>query len=137
MINLTMPSALIFSYCTKTLHRLSTLQDPDWDNTIVSGMVDVVRLLERCAEKAERCNEILKAETGEDSVFAAAAKTLRDMAPTWRVFTVQDPDMVNGDAATEGWIGTEELDLQMMDFTDDFWLNGPLNSCFMTNRMSS
>jgi hypothetical protein len=137
LIHMTMASGLTFSYCAKTLHRLSTLQDPNWDTAIVTNAVNVVELLERCADAADRSNDTLKAETGEDSVLAIAAKTLRDMAPSWRVPIAQESQMANGDAVMDGWTSTEGLDLQLMDFTDDFWLNGPFNPYLASNRMNS
>jgi hypothetical protein len=126
LICITIASGLIFSYCVRTLHRLSTLQDPNWDTAIVRETVDVVGLLERCAVLADRSNEKLKKETGEDSIFIHAARTLRETAPSWRVSTTQDLQ-TGGDSVTEGWSGAEAMDLPLMDFSDDFWLNAPFN----------
>jgi hypothetical protein len=115
----------VFSYCAKMLHKLSTLQDPHWDTALVPETVDVVGLIERCADAAERSNAILKAETGEDSVFIMAAKTLREMAPTWRVSTTYEQTQLSGnEAVMDGWNGAEVMDLPMVDLSDDFWLSG-------------
>jgi hypothetical protein len=78
-------------------------------------------VMERCAASSDRVNARLKEETGEDSVYAYAAKTLRDTAPNWRVY---DKEVDVGDA---GWSGAGAVDLSAMDFSDDFWLNGPFN----------
>jgi hypothetical protein len=128
LIYTTIGSGLVFSYCAKTLNKLSTLQDPHWDSALVLETVDVVGLLERCADAAERSNEILKAETGEDSVFVMAAKTLREMAPTWRVSaTFEQPQTSGSEAVMDGWHGAEAMDLPMVDLSDDFWLSGLFN----------
>jgi hypothetical protein len=128
LIYTTIGSGLIFSYCAKTLHKLSTLQDPQWDTALVPETVDVVGLLERCADAAERSNAVLKAESGEDSVFVMAAKTLREMAPTWRVFAAYEETHLSGsEAVMDGWNGAEAMDLPMVDLSDDFWLSGLFN----------
>jgi hypothetical protein len=125
LIYTTIGSGLVFSYCAKMLHKLSTLQDPHWDTALVPETVDVVGLIERCADAAERSNAILKAETGEDSVFIMAAKTLREMAPTWRVSTTYEQTQLSGnEAVMDGWNGAEVMDLPMVDLSDDFWLSG-------------
>ena len=124
-IKITTPTSLVFSYCTKVLHKLATLHDAGWDPTIVREMVDIVGLLERCAAAAERCDAELKAETGERSIFAMAAKALRESAPNWCVH-YQEPQM-DGEEAMEGWSAGEGIDLPLMDFSDDFWLNAPFN----------
>jgi hypothetical protein len=126
LVNITMASGLVFSYSIKLLHKLSTLQDPHWDTAIVREMVSVVTLFERCATNAEAHNAELKEETGEDSVFLVAAKTLRDMAPTWRI-TLPHETQMSGDTVVEGWNGVEAMDLPPLDFSDDFWMNVPIN----------
>jgi hypothetical protein len=126
LVNITMASGLVFSYSIKLLHKLSILQDPHWDAAIVREMVSVVTLFERCATNAEAHNAELKAETGEDSVFLVAAKTLRDMAPTWRI-TLPHETQMSGDTVVEGWNGVEAMDLPPLDFSDDFWMNVPIN----------
>jgi hypothetical protein len=126
LIHMTMASGLIFSYCLKLLHKLSTFQDPNWDTAIVRRTVDLVELMHNCAAVADQCNARLKEETGEDSVFLIAAKTLRDTAPSWRLTSAQEPQL-NGDAALEGWAGVEAMDLPPIDFSDDFWLNAAYN----------
>ena len=75
--------------------------------------VDITDLMERCAACSDAVNARLKEETGEDSVYALAAKTLRDTAPNWRV---------EGDAV--GWSG-DAVDFGGVDFSnDDFWGSG-------------
>ncbi|KAH5067517.1 hypothetical protein HBI25_198180 [Parastagonospora nodorum] len=127
MIYVTTASGLLFSYCLKTLHKLSTLQDFMWDTTIAKQTVDVVGLLERCAGSAEESNARLKEQTGEDSVYLKAARTLREMAPNWRVAVAHEPSS-NGDAtAVETWPAVDHMDLSLLDFSGDFWLNAPFD----------
>jgi hypothetical protein len=123
IVHMTMATGLTFSYCVKVLHKLSTLQDPNWDTGIVRGSVDLVDLFLQCAAVADACNERLKVETGEDSVFRFAAKTLRDTAPSWKVMGTQETQAVE----VNGWAGVEAMDLPPIDFSDDFWLNAPFN----------
>jgi hypothetical protein len=106
----------------KVLHQLATLQDACWDPALVRETVDITGLMERCAASSDSVNVRLKEETGEDSIYALAAKTLRESAPNWRVY---DREVDAGNAA--GWNGGEAVDWAGMDFSDDFWLNGPFN----------
>jgi hypothetical protein len=107
----------------KVLHQLASLQDASWDPAIVRETVDIQEVVERCAASSDRANAYCKEETGEDSVYAYAAKFLRDTAPNWRV---HDKELYLGDA---GWSGAGEVDLSAtMDFSDDFWLHVPFHS---------
>jgi hypothetical protein len=123
-INITTPTSLVFTHCLRNLHKLATLPDAGWDPTIVRQTVNIVGLLDLCAAGAERVDVKLKEETGEDSVFAMAAKSVRDSAPpNWRM---PNPELQNGgDTVMEGWTGNEALDLPFVDFSDDFWVNAP------------
>jgi hypothetical protein len=129
LIHITVASGLIYSYCIKTLHKLSTLQDPQWDSTVVSEIFDAADLFERCAVAADLCNVKLKEETGEDSVFRIAAKMLRETAPTWRVSGAQEmPAQGGGDVGLGGWNSLEGMDLPSVDFSDDFWMTAAFNT---------
>jgi hypothetical protein len=122
LIHSTMAWKLMFAYCAKVIYKLSRLQDGSWDSSIVHDTVDVVGLLEQCAAVSDHCNAQLKEETGEDSVFAIAAKTLRETAPQWVV-----PHIPRSPSLT-GWSGGNALDLPLVDFPDEFWLSGVFNS---------
>jgi hypothetical protein len=124
---MTTASGLLFSYCLKTLHKLSTLQDFMWDAAVAKQSVDVVSLLERCADGAEEGNARLKEQTGEDSVFLNAARTLREMAPSWRVAMAHEPSVGGVTAAMYSWPAVEPMDLSLLDFSGDFWLNAPFD----------
>jgi DUF971 family protein len=89
----------------------------------VSGSLDLVEFFLQCAAVADACNQRLKDETGEDSVFRLAAKTLRDTAPSWKIVSAQETQ----DVVVNGWAGVETMDLPPIDFSDDFWLNAPFN----------
>lgn len=132
LIRMTMASGLIFSYCMKTLHKLSTIQDPQWNTAIVRDMVDAETLIQNCAKLAEQSNVKLRAECGEETVFSYAAKMLRDMAPKWHIMGGQDAELGRDAAAVtataaESWSGMDAIDLPPIDFSDDFWLNAPFN----------
>lgn len=82
-INITTPTSLVFTHSLRNLHKLATLPDSGWDPTIVRQTVNLGRLLDLCAAGVDAK---LKEETGEDSDFAMAAKSVRDSAPpNWRM----------------------------------------------------
>ncbi|KAG9193099.1 hypothetical protein G6011_03134 [Alternaria panax] len=88
VMSLTAPSILVWSYCCKIVYRLSSIKGiPGWDPTNVQSNFDIVQCLEQFAEMAERVNTEFKAKSGEDTLFAAAAETLRAMAPNWKLPT--------------------------------------------------
>ncbi|KAF2621479.1 hypothetical protein BU25DRAFT_435520 [Macroventuria anomochaeta] len=126
LINSTTPSGLLFSYCLNTLHKLSTLQDPMWDTALVRQTVDVVSLLERCADAVEKSNTQVREKTGEDSAFLVAAKTLRELAHDWRTNSSQENQVASG-SELESWGAVEPIDLSLMEFSSDFWLNVPFH----------
>jgi hypothetical protein len=121
LIYSTMAWKLLFAYCAKVVYKLSRLQDESWDPSIVRDTVDVIGLLEQCAAVSDHCNAKLKEETGEDSVFALAAKTLRETAPQWVT-----PQVPRSPSVTE-WSGGDALDLPLAYFPDEFWLSGLFN----------
>lgn len=122
LINITTPTCFAFAYCIRNLSKLATLSNAGWDQTIVLQTVDIIGLLDLCAANADKVNVRLKEKLGEDSVFAMAAKSVRDSAPrNWR--TPSTEPQGSGDALTEEWTSTEGLDTSFVDFSDEFWLN--------------
>ncbi|KAF1950308.1 hypothetical protein CC80DRAFT_578659, partial [Byssothecium circinans] len=124
IITSTTPTKLTFSHGLRVLHKLATFQDASWDPSIVRQTVDIVGLLERCAAGLEQANARLKEETGEDSVLVIGVKMLRDSVPSW---SVQNQEPQTGDSAMDEWTSTEGMDLPLMGFSDDLWLNAPFN----------
>lgn len=125
-MSLTAPSMLVWSYCCKVLYRLSSIKGiPGWDPTIVQSTVDIVQCLERLADIAERANAEYKAETGDDTVFAAAAETLRTLAPNWKLPTSANDDTLGN--AVDGWNSGIGGDMTMLDFSNDFWMPSAFN----------
>jgi hypothetical protein len=121
-INITTPTSVVFTHSLRSLHKLSTLPDAGWDPSIARQTVNIVELLDLCAAEAERVDAKIKEELGEESVFAMAAKSVRDSAPpSWRAPNSEPQD--GGGTVMQGF--TETLDLPFADFSDDFWLNPP------------
>jgi hypothetical protein len=120
---------LIFPYCIKVIYKLSTIVDvAGWDLATVKATVDIVQCLEKAADIAERANSKFKEETGDESVFAVAAETLRATAPSWSVPSSDANNEVVGDlAAAVGWNCGISGDVSLLDFSDDFWLSGTFN----------
>jgi hypothetical protein len=125
VMSLTAPSMLVFSYCMKTLYRFSSLKGiPDWIPAAVQSTVDIAQCLERFAEIAEQTNAKHKDETGEDTLFASAAVTLRAAAPNWKLPTTEQEDAMGNPADVwNGGIG----DMGLMDFSNDFWMPNAFN----------
>lgn len=129
IINFTTPTKLIFAYSLKILHKLCTLHDfVGWDPALARQSVNLISILERCADSAEGANERLKEGTGEDSVFAMAAVSMRESAANWVLPNVEARAGSGGDAtAMDAWAGGDGFDLPLMDFSDEFWLDSSIN----------
>ncbi|KAL1798980.1 hypothetical protein ACET3X_003017 [Alternaria dauci] len=126
VMSITAPSMLIWSYCCKVLYRLASIKEvPGWDPTIVQSTVDIVQCLEQLADIAERANAEYKAQTGEETLFAAAAETLRAIAPNWKLPTSEHDNVV--DSAAEGWNVAIVGDMGMLDFSSDLWMPSAFN----------
>ncbi|KAJ4368085.1 hypothetical protein N0V83_006440 [Neocucurbitaria cava] len=117
------PCMLIFAYSIKIVYKLGTLHhDSGWDASAVRETVDTVSALEQAAAVAERSNTRIKEETGEDSILATAAATLRSTAPNWRI---PEQDMaVDGATVMADWSGGVGLDPSIIDFSDNIWFSG-------------
>ncbi|USP77300.1 uncharacterized protein yc1106_04574 [Curvularia clavata] len=121
-INITTPTSVVFTHSLRNLHKLLTLTETSWDPSIVRQTVNIVEILELCAVGAERVDANIVEELGEHSVFAIAAKSVRESAPPNS--QAQNSDIHNGEDTTmQGF--TESLDLPFEDFSDDFWSNPP------------
>jgi hypothetical protein len=123
LINITTPTSVVFTHSLRNLHKLSTLPDTGWDPSIVRQTVNIVELLELCAAGAERVDAKIRKELGEESVFARAAKFVRDSAPP-NERALNSESLNGGGTMIQGF--TEALELPFVDFSDDFWLNPPL-----------
>ncbi|CAO2654662.1 Nn.00g113950.m01.CDS01 [Neocucurbitaria sp. VM-36] len=115
------PCMLIFAHSLKVLYKLSTLNhDSGWDPKAVRETVDIVRALEQAAAVTEQSNARIKEQTGEDSVLAAAAVSMRSTAPNWRIEEVAVDDATK----MSEWIGGGGVDPSFIEFSDNLWLSG-------------
>lgn len=127
----TILAGLPYAYCVKTVYRLSTSKDiaVGWDPRVARMAIDLAACMARSADVAERANEQLKLETGEDSVFAVAAQVMRATSGNWKIPV--EADEGGGDAGTGVWSGVDSvangMDMPLIDFTDDFWLSGAVH----------
>lgn len=124
----TAPTQLVFSHSLKILHYLLTLQDVRWNSAMIVGSIDLSTLLECTAASAEQANAKLRELVNEETVFAIAAQSLRDMAPKWRkVRQDQEPtDSTHG----ADWTAGQEYDLHtdiFVNLSDGFWADQPLS----------
>ncbi|KAF9694270.1 hypothetical protein EKO04_007851 [Ascochyta lentis] len=120
---ITAPLMIMFGYSVKLFYCLLTLQNRGWDTALARLTMDPIVVFERAIQHCENTNNVLKLETGEDSVFKQAAETMRATAPRWRVPAEQDTTSLHLDSLTSG-IDFGVIDLPSLEFSDDFWLNG-------------
>ncbi|UPX20869.1 uncharacterized protein EKO05_0011083 [Ascochyta rabiei] len=121
---ITAPMMIMFGYCVKLSYCLLTLQNRGWDTALARLTMDPSLVFERAVQHCENTNDLLKLETGQDSIFKQAADTMRATAPRWRVPTEQDTTSLDLDSLASG-IDFGVIDLPSLEFSDDFWLTVP------------
>jgi hypothetical protein len=64
------------------LFRLSVLEDPEWDNSVVRNATDVISCLDQICSRLDKLHMSYSGEG--DSVWSNGAQKLRTIIPIWR-----------------------------------------------------
>lgn len=124
--HLTAPMMITFGYSVKLCYCLLTLQMDGWDTSMARITMDPAICFERAIEHCLQTNEVLKLETGEDSIFKQAAETMRAAAPQWRVPVERHDPSLGLESFTSG-AEYGLLDLPSLELSEDFWMNNVCN----------
>ncbi|KAI0123495.1 hypothetical protein BJ170DRAFT_713751 [Xylariales sp. AK1849] len=111
-----------FSHSVQALYRLSLLEDPGWDRSLVRQQADVVDYLEQTAVKMDLVHQVgdFASNGPEGSLFARAAIALKLTIPTWAATLEQVGAVTTPHPSGAG--AEETQDPMLMDFGDDTWL---------------
>ncbi|EON97649.1 putative zn 2cys6 transcription factor protein [Phaeoacremonium minimum UCRPA7] len=122
------------SHCFILLFKLSTLEDPSWDKSLVRQTVDVVELLEKFAavmgETPAAAGFLGDPEViGDQNIFFKSSRIMRALATNWR----KDLDGEQTKPVTDGlgmpneqqtpFVSGEIDEYFMMNLANDQWLS--------------
>lgn len=128
LIHMNMSAILSFSHATQVLYKLSVLDYPGWDLSIVRATADVLWYFEQSERELEKADEEVRLEGGEqNSIFIKAAEALRSTIPIWKagldsaLARAADNHPVLPNDVTSGF---EAMDTSWLSFPDDIWFQG-------------
>lgn len=114
-----------FSHSAQVLYRLSLLEDPGWDRTLVRQTADVVAYLRRASVKTQEVHDMGYFDFGgtSDNMFEKAAAGLRSATGIWCA-TLDQVGAVATRAAqpTTGVVMEDPLEPVLAEVLDDTWL---------------
>ncbi|KAF2690512.1 hypothetical protein K458DRAFT_289235 [Lentithecium fluviatile CBS 122367] len=129
MIHMNMHSILSFSHAAQTLYKLSVLDYPGWDRTMVRATIDVMWYFEQAACKMEEASEMLKPECGDgvENIYSHAGPAWRSTAAIWReglesAMAIPEPE-VGPIGEDSGAIGFPTMDTSWLSIPDDIWFS--------------
>ena len=109
-----MVTMLTFSHSMQVAHRLCLIECTGWDRAAAKATADPIYYLRSAVALSEQANMMIKAKTGEDSLFLKAASAMSQAIPMWDA----PLEKVAGTEPTAG----EAIDSSLLDLADDFWL---------------
>ncbi|SPO01670.1 uncharacterized protein DNG_04343 [Cephalotrichum gorgonifer] len=123
ILGLPIPIHMQFNRCTQTLCRLSVLDDPAWDRAAVSGAVDLLATLEKCADLYSAVPSAIGLETDGGDTSNRYAAVLRRTVPIWRK-AFEEAGVTSGTVGVgAGGEADGMSDVAAMDFSFEVWLN--------------
>ncbi|KAH8196146.1 hypothetical protein TruAng_009681 [Truncatella angustata] len=120
-----------YAHSSQVLYRLSLLDDPGWDRSMVRQTADIIYYLEQTAVKMDQAHEMgnFGVNGSDGSLFTKAAFALRMTIPSWtaNLEAIGAVTAAQTEAQTiSSTIGVQSTNVQtdpmLMDFADDTWL---------------
>lgn len=110
-----------YAHSAQVLYRLTVLDDPGWDRSMVRQTADIIYYLEQTAIKMDQAHEIgdYSVNGADGSLFTKACASLRATIPIWSANLGQ----LGAFTAAENTVGVNgSIDPMLMDFMDDTFL---------------
>lgn len=110
-----------FGHCLIALYKLSTLEDPAWDKTMVRNTADVLLILDQVIDKMRQAAELTDGCRDEEHMFIKGTILMHSLRQKWEATL----SPVSGSSAT-GLSRQESEDMLTafaLDMPDDAWLN--------------
>ncbi|KAK6075904.1 heterokaryon incompatibility protein [Seiridium cupressi] len=112
-----------YAHSSQVVYRLSLLDDPGWDRSMVRQTADIIYYLEKVALNMDQAHDVGDYSiNGTDSLFTKAAASLRMTIPTWTANLEQVGAFTAAQISNSASRANEPNDPMLMDFTDDTWL---------------
>ena len=117
------------------LFKLSTLEDPGWDRSMVRNTVNILEVLDQILINMKRCADmVLEAGDADFSIFEKGVKMMTAIKQRWepRLMEIWYPSMVSGTALPGDELvpvppATDLSNMIPMNF-DDTWMMEILGS---------
>lgn len=132
-----LPFTLFFqlSRAIMNLFKLSTLEDPGWDRSMVRNTVNILEVLDQILINMKRCADmVLEAGDADFSIFEKGVKMMTAIKQRWepRLMEIWYPSMVSGTALPGDELvpvppATDLSNMIPMNF-DDTWMMEILGS---------
>ena len=124
-----MPAVLSFSHAAQVLYKLSVLDYPGWDRSVVRTTADVLLYFDQAASQLDQEAEEFQRETGcLASHLIVASEKMRDMIKPWKealenatTATTTRVDATGPDA--DHVTGFEPMDTAWLSLPDDVWFS--------------
>jgi hypothetical protein len=128
LIHMNMHSVLVFSHSAQVLYKLSVLDYPGWDRTLVRATIDVVWYFEQAAIRMEEGDAELKQECpeGVENVYSQAGQAWRGTAAVWREGLESATAALEQERMAfvgENVSGFDPMDTSWLSMTDDLWFS--------------
>lgn len=110
-----------FGNCLIALYKLSTLDDPAWDKTMVRETADVLLIIDQVVQTMGQITEFVAGPGQEDRTFLKGATLMRSLRQKWAENLA--PASGEGDTSLNRQDQENMLDSLQMGWPDDAWMN--------------
>ncbi|GAD91479.1 glucose-methanol-choline (gmc) oxidoreductase [Paecilomyces variotii No. 5] len=110
-----------FGNCLIVLYKLSTLEDPAWDKSMVRNTADVLLIIDEVLQTMGHITEFVAGPGQEDRTFLKGAMLMRSLRQKWA--ENMSPASGDGDTSLNRQDPEDILGSFQLGWPDDAWLN--------------
>lgn len=113
-----------FSRALVTLYKLSTLEDPAWDKSMVRNTANILEILDRIAYSMKICANALNVDDAEWNIFEKGTKMAQSIKQGWepKLMEIWYPNVPANDLGGEFVASSSALEPLPMNGFDDVWM---------------
>jgi hypothetical protein len=113
-----------FSRALVTLYKLSTLEDPAWDKTMVRNTANILEILDRIAYGMKTCAESLNVNDEEWNIFEKGMRMTQSIKQGWepKLMEIWYPNVPANDLGGDFVTPTSALEPLPTNGFDDMWM---------------
>lgn len=113
-----------FSRALVTLYKLSTLDDPAWDKTMVRNTANILEILDRLTYGMKTCADSLNVENEEWNIFEKGMKMTQSIKQGWepKLMEIWYPNVPANDLGGNFVAPSSALEPLPTNGFDDMWM---------------